>query len=195
MVRKNVEIHHPGTGQEVHGVEARHLLQWHIGSSTDVDEDLLSLQPLVAHLYGVRSFEATMPLIDRHVVGTLEPVLDARGRPPDDLILAGLDGFHVDAHTSVGDNTILTRPPRHVGGPRARDQRLGRSTPDVHAGASKFLPLDNRDSSSGLGKVHGKAWSRLTRPDDDRVITRRHLVPPYDGGILRAPTRLGRSWV
>ena len=66
VFRQDVEVHHAGVRQAVDVIEP--WQRRHVGARSDVDEDLLRFEPVLADTNPVRVLEARVALVDGAVV-------------------------------------------------------------------------------------------------------------------------------
>ena len=143
MLGEEVDFHHRDIGQE------RRLLQsWHRRDqrpAADVDENTVAFQHVASNLHAVRADESSVSLIDGDSRRTAQPMFDAAGGVPRDLVFACFDPLHVDPHRA-GIDSVLARPPGQMRCIGAGDKSFGGNAAVVHAGATELVALDDRDA-------------------------------------------------
>jgi hypothetical protein len=156
-----------GVGEVGHVADAGHVR--HYGTTSHIDEDARRLEDLAARAESVRPLEAGVLLDDRAPASAAQMLLDAGPRVGDDLVGPRLDLDHVDRDGTAGDDPVVGSAPGDVGGPGARDERLGRHAPGVDAGSAEEVPLEEGDGQARLRQPPDQRRPRLAGPDDDRV--------------------------
>ncbi len=164
----------------------------HRRPAAGVDEDLRRLEQPVVDADRARALEAAVALDQRHVRRVAQPVRHAAVRLRDDLVLARLDPRHVDADRTVDHDAEVAGAACDVGGPRARDQRLGRNAADVDARAADALALEDRRLAARRREPHGQRRTCLPGADDDRVEALGHASTPSPVRGPAAPQRAPR---
>src|SRR6185312_7804211 len=118
----------------------------------------------------MRPHEAAVTLVDGAVLAALERSFDAPGRLADDVVLAGLDAFHVGLDLAGAGEAVVRAAARHMHGVGARDHGLGRRAAGVDAGAAEAVALDDGDLLAGVGQSPRQARPGLASADDDRIV-------------------------
>lgn len=98
-------------------------------------------------------------------VRALQALLAAASELVHNAPLAGPDHLQVHFHGS-GPNPVVGGAASEVGGPGARDHRLGGGATHIDAGTAHIPALDYRRTVSGPGE----GFSALTRPDHHGVV-------------------------
>ncbi len=126
------------------------------GAAADVDEDPRRRQLVVADPNRVRPFEPGVSLEDRALLHASQKFLHARSRVGDHGVGARLDLGHIDPDVAADHDPVVGGPAGEMRRVRAGDERLGRHTPGVDAGAAEQLALHERDRHSGSGQPSGQ---------------------------------------
>src|SRR5277367_813973 len=198
MFGHGVEFEDRDVGEEVDILEAGNL--GHHRTATDVEENPLGLQDLIADAQRVRVLESGMPPNDGAAVHSVQPVFDALAVVQHDLVFARLDFRHVHAHRS-GPDTKVGAATGQVRGVCAGHQCLGRDASVVDTGAADELALHHGNGVAGCGQPACERGPGLTGAHYDRVETPCHRAA-VTAASANAPSTatassskaIGRSW-
>jgi len=170
-------------GQDRHAGDARHLR--HESAAAHVDEDLVGLEHLVVHRHGVRPGEPAMALEYREVRRVLHPPFHALVGLADDLVLSRAHARQVHGDVGADCESELGSATRHVNGPRAGDERLGRDAAGVDTRPPEPVPFHHGRLAAGFGQPGGEGGAGLPGPDDDGVEDVRGHEASLSGSCVR----------
>ena len=132
---------------------------------------------MLADTNAVRALEACVTLEDGAVVETREPLLEPLGGPPHNRVFPRFHAPHVDGDLAVDHDAEVSGSASDVDCARARHQRLGRSTADVHAGPAETLALDDRHLLTRASQLGRQSGAGLPGADHDGVKRACHGHP------------------
>ncbi len=127
------EIEQRTVGEQPHVARARHVGDQR--AAADIDEDIVGEEKLVADAHALGPFEPRMAEDERAPGQPAQPMLAIGPRIDRDLLRAGVDAGHVDAHRT-GRHAEVGAAAREVGSIGRCDHRLGRLAAGVDACAA-----------------------------------------------------------
>jgi hypothetical protein len=110
-----------------------------------------------------------MPLKDRAVFQSSQPILHTSVGASRNFILACFDTFHVHAYIAAGSKAVFRPAASNMDRVRAGNHRLCRNAARIHAGATKLVPFDDGNCLARAREPRRQGRACLARPDDDGV--------------------------